>query len=210
MVIANQAKAQLPKCLIQKISVEYDYSQIRVALYKNDTCYVLDRRTWDPSKISRHEIFLINSKRRMPEYVQPEVYNKECKSLFLKNKDLVYTSKIYSWEELKPLIKQASKVKAPLPQCIIKKVSVGDDFSQIKIALYKNDTCYVVERITWDPSKVTRHEIRMISTKRGMPEFVQPEVYNKQCNALNFIKNKDLIYTSETYSWWELEHLMKN
>jgi hypothetical protein len=198
--MANQGKAQLPQCLIKKVSVGYDYSQILVVLYKNDTCYVIERRTGDLAKISRHEIFMITSKRRMPEYVQPEAYNKECNSLFLKNKDLVYTSKIYTWEELKHLIKQPSKVKAPLPQCIIKKGSVGDDFSQIKIALYKNDTCYVIHRITWYPSKVTRHGIRMITTKRGMPEFVQPEVYNKECNALNFIKNKDLMYTSETYS----------
>ncbi len=86
--MANQGKAQLPQCLIQKVSVGYDYSQIRVALYKNDTCYVIDRRTWDPTKITRHEIQMITYKREMPEYVQPEVYNKECKSLFLKIKTL--------------------------------------------------------------------------------------------------------------------------
>lgn len=48
VVMANQIKAQLPQCLIQKFSVDEDvYSEIRVAFYKNDTCYVIDR--WDPS-----------------------------------------------------------------------------------------------------------------------------------------------------------------
>jgi hypothetical protein len=213
--MANQGKAQLPQCLIQKISVGYDYSHIRVALYENDTCYVIDHRTWDPAKISRLEIQMINRERGKPEYAQPQVYNKECKSLkFIRNKDLLYTSKIYRWQELDTLIKQsivaANHIKALLPQCIIKKVSVGDDFLKIKIALYKNDTCYVIHRRTWDPSKVTRHEIQMINMERGKREYAQPEVYNKKCNALNFIKNKDLMYTSETYSWWELEHLIKN
>jgi len=99
--MTNQGKAQLPQCLIKRMAVGYDYSQIRVALLKKDTCYVIDRRTWDPSKISRHEIFMITSKRGMPEYVQPEVYDKKCKPVkFLKNKDLIYTSKIYSWTEI--------------------------------------------------------------------------------------------------------------
>ncbi len=99
--MANQGKAQLPQCLIERIAVGYDYSQIRVALFKKDTCYVIDRRTWDPSKITKHGIQMINWERRKPEYVQPEVYDKKCKPVkFLKNKDLIYTSKIYSWTEI--------------------------------------------------------------------------------------------------------------
>jgi len=207
--MANQGKAQLPQCLLQRFSVNGDvYSEIRVALYKNDTCYVIDR--WD-SSTTGHEMIVINKKRRMPEYVQPEVYNKKCKSIkFLKNKNIIYTSKIYRWQEFSPLIKQVPKVGARLPQCVIQKISVGDNFSHIRIALYKNDTCYVIDRRTWDADKITRHEIQMINFKREMPEYLQPEVYNKECKPLNFIKNKDLRYTSEKYSWWELENVIKN
>jgi len=40
-VMANQGKAQLPQCLIQNVSVGYDFWQIRVALFKKDTVMLL-------------------------------------------------------------------------------------------------------------------------------------------------------------------------
>ena len=220
VVIANQGKAQLPKCLIQKISVGYDYSQILVALYKNDTCYVIKNITWDPAKTTRHQIMMMNMEWEEPGYVQPEVYNKECKPLkLIRNKDLLYTSKIYSWEELKHLIKQsvvvANQTKARLPQCLIQKFSIGDDYSEIRVALVKKDTCYVIKRRTdidnrrLDPSKMTKHDIQMRNWERKKPKPVQLEVYDKECKSL-FPENKDLMYTSKIYPREELKHVIKN
>ncbi len=169
--ITNKGNAQLPKCIIQKISVGYDYSQILVALYKNDTCYVIDRRTWDPRKISRHEILMITSERKKPEYVQREVYNKECVPLeLIRNKDLLYTSKIYEWKELKYLIEQSvvadNQIKAQLSQCLIQKISTGNVYSEIRVALVKNDTCYVIKLIKH--RTVTDHRVSDPAAKESM------------------------------------------
>jgi hypothetical protein len=211
--ITNKGNAQLPKCIIQKISVGYDYSQILVALYENDTCYVLKNIKWDPATTTKHQVMMMNIEWRKPEYVQPEVYNKDCKPLkLIRNKDLLYTSKIYRWEELKHLIEQsiiaANQIKAQLPECLIQKVAaIGGNFSLIKTALYKNDTCYVIERRTVidrrDPGKISRYEIFL----RNKP--VKLEVYNKECKSF-FPQNQDLIYTSKIYTREEIKHLIKN
>lgn len=219
--ITNKGNAQLPQCLVQKVAVGYDYSQIRVALYKNDTCYVIKNITWDPAKTTRHQIMMMNMETEEPEYVQPEVYNKECKPLeFIRNKDLMYTSKIYRWQELDTLIKQsvvaANHIKARLPECLIQKVAaIGDDYSEIRIALFKKDTCYVIKRRIVidsrqpDPSKMTKHDIQMINYKRSKAKPAKLEIYNKECKSL-FPENKDLMYTSEIYTREELKHLIKN
>lgn len=218
--ITYKGNAQLPKCLIQKISVGYDWSQILVALYKNDTCYVIKNITWDAAKTTRHQIMMMNIEWEKPEYVQPDVYNKECKPLkFLRNKDLLYTSKKYGWEELKHLIEQsvvaAIHIKARLPQCLIQKFSVRDDYSDIRVALVKNDTCYILKRrrITdterLDPSTMTKHDIQMINYQRSKAKPAKLEIYNKECKSL-FPENKDLVYTSEIYSREEVNHLIKN
>lgn len=211
IAMANQIKAQLPPCLLEKISVRENYWQVRVALFKKDTCYVIDRRTRDPGKISRHEIFMTNYNMNRPEYQLPEVYNKDCKLLnFIMNKDLMYTSKIYSREELDHLIKKSgiatNQIKAQLPQCLIQKFSVEDDYSEIRVALYKNDTCYVIKRRTVidrrDPGKISRYEIFLTKP-------VKLEVYNKECKSL-FPEKKDLLYTSKIYTREEVKQLIKN
>ena len=220
IAMANQIKAQLPPCLLEKISVRENYWQVRVALFKKDTCYVIDRRTRDPGKISRHEIFMTNYNMNRPEYQLPEVYNKDCKLLnFIMNKDLMYTSKIYSREELDHLIKKSviadNQIKAQLPQCLIQKISAGDDYSEIRVALVKNDTCYVIKRRTvidntrLDPAKMTKHDIQMINYKRRKAKPFKLEIYNKECNSL-FPQNQDLIYTSKIYTREEIKHLIKN
>ncbi len=111
VVADNQIKAQLSQCLIQKISIGDVYSEISVALIKNDTCYVIkrsavaDSRRSDPAIMTRHDIQMINYKKSKPKPPKLEIYDKECKPLFPEKKDLLYTSKIYTREEVKHLIK---------------------------------------------------------------------------------------------------------
>ncbi|MEJ7826599.1 MAG: hypothetical protein WKF91_00325 [Segetibacter sp.] len=219
--MANQIKAQLPPCLLEKISVRENYWQVRVALFKKDTCYVIDRKTRDPGKISRHEIFMTNYNMNRPEYQLPEVYNKDCKLLnFIMNKDLMYTSKIYSREELDHLIKKSviadNQIKADLSQCLIQKISTGDVYSEIRVALVKNDTCYVIKLIKHrtvtdyrrkDQGKMSRYEIQLINL--NMPQPAKLEIYDKECKPI-FPEKKDLLYTSKIYTREEVKHLVKN
>ena len=219
--MATQIKAHLPQCIIQKISVGYDYSQILVALYENDTCYVLKNIKWDPATTTKHQVRMMNIEWAKPEYVQPEVYNKECKPLkLIRNKDLLYTSKIYRWEELKYLIEQSvvadNQIKAQLSQCLIQKISTEDVYSEIRVALVKNDTCYVIKIIKRrtvtdyrrkDQGKMSRYEIQLINS--NMPQPAKLEIYDKECKRI-FPEKKDLLYTSKIYTREEVKHLIKN
>jgi len=217
--ITNKGNAQFPKCIIQEISVGYDNSQILVALYENDTCYVIKNIKWDPATTTKQQVRMMNIKWDEPEYVQREVYNKECKPLkFLRNKDLLYTSKIFTWEELKYLIEQSvvadNQIKAQLSQCLIQKIST-DVYSEIRVALVKNDTCYVINRRTVtdskrpDPATMTRHDIQMINYKRSKPKPPKLEIYDKESKPI-FPGKKGLLYTSKIYTREEVKHLIKN
>ena len=77
----------------------YKDCRIRMALLKKDTCYVIETMI-DPLKMTRHAIFEL-SRRNMPDYIQPDVYSKTCEGLkFIQNRNIIYTSKVYSWGEI--------------------------------------------------------------------------------------------------------------
>lgn len=97
----NQTQAQLlPECIKEMALANYKDCSISIALLKKDTCYVIEARL-DPSKMNRHAIFEINRKRKLPDYIQPDVYNKACERItFVRNKDIIYTSRAYSWGEI--------------------------------------------------------------------------------------------------------------
>ena len=216
MLCFNRLQTQLlANCLIKKIDVGYDDYTTRVAVSKNDTSYITEP-ILDLTKITRHGIFLYH-KNRLPDQIHNGLINKYCRHLGVQNQYLKSTSLLYNCRDIKQQI--AKPVIKPnivretrnllLPQCVIQKVSVEDNDSQIKVALYKNDTFYVVERRTWDPSKISRQEIFEITLKMSKPEYVQPEVYDKDCKPIKYIKNKDLVYTSKIYNWPELGTLIK-
>ncbi len=105
VISLNQAKAQLlPKCIMQKIAVGYDNSKIRIVTYKADTCYILEPIP-DASQMTRHGIFMYN-RNRMPDQKHPGLYNKECRPLFVENRNLRITSLEYNCKDIKVPIKK--------------------------------------------------------------------------------------------------------
>ena len=95
-----------------------------------------------------------------------------------------------------------------LPECIKEMALANYKDCCIKTAVLKKDTCYVVET-KLDPSKMTRHALFEMNRKRTMPEYILQDVYSKTCNRIQFIRNKDVVYTSRIYSWGEISYQKK-
>ena len=96
-----------------------------------------------------------------------------------------------------------------LPVCIKEMALANYKDCRIKTALLKKDTCYVIEA-KLDPSKMTRHALFEMNRKRTMPEYILPDVYSKTCNRIQFLRNKDVVYTLRDYSWGEISYKKKN
>lgn len=88
----SSTETRIPACVTEKATANsiLPYT-IKTALYHTDTCFVVVRKTIVTAKMTRHEIQMRSYERTKPDFVQPEVYDQNCRRLTgIKNKDLKF------------------------------------------------------------------------------------------------------------------------